>query len=156
MVHIKHRDRYLILGEIRLDTLYEEEQTENVFKIDKYLSLEIYISNKYRYDMLKDFQIKSVPHTKNSWIYFFHVFVFFPFMNNQFFLNFPTYALAILAVMSTPVIFLTVSGMLPMMSSISLVILLAPIEPSPEETIVIFLVFDIEPATSAATFGNTW
>ena len=106
--------------------------------------------------MLKDFQAKSVPHTKNSWMYFFHVFVFFPFMINKFFLNFPTYALAILAVMSTPVIFLTVSGMLPMMSSISLVILLAPIEPSPEETIVIFLVFDIGPATSAAIFGNTW
>merc|ERR1712025_947409 len=67
-----------------------------------------------------------------------------------------THACPILLTISTPVIFWTVSGKLPMMSSTSLVTLLAPIGPSPVETIVILLVSDIGPATSAATLGNTF
>merc|ERR1719219_299190 len=70
--------------------------------------------------------------------------------------NLSAYAWAILVAMSTPVIFLTVSGRLPMMSSTSLVTLLAPMGPSPVETMVILFVSEIGPATSAATLGNTF
>lgn len=59
-------------------------------------------------------------------------------------------------VILTPVIFSTVSGRLPIISRISPVILLAPIGPSPELTIVIFFVWEIGALTSAATCGNTW
>lgn len=54
-------------------------------------------------------------------------------------------------VMSTPVILLTMSGTLVMMSSTSPVSLPAPTSPSPLATIVIFLVWDRGAATSAAT-----
>ena len=55
-------------------------------------------------------------------------------------------------VMSTPVILLTMSGTLVMMSRTSPVNLPAPISPSPLLTIVIFLVWDRGAATSAATW----
>ena len=54
-------------------------------------------------------------------------------------------------VMSTPVILLTMSGTLVMMSSTSPVSRPAPTSPSPLATIVIFLVWDSGAVTSAAT-----
>ena len=54
-------------------------------------------------------------------------------------------------VMSTPVILLTMSGTLVMMSRTSPVSRPAPTSPSPLATIVIFLVWDRGAATSAAT-----
>ena len=56
---------------------------------------------------------------------------------------------------STPVILWTVAGRLAMMSSTSLVILLAPTGPSPVATMVIFLVPSMGVLTSLATSGST-
>ena len=62
----------------------------------------------------------------------------------------------IFSVMSTPVILWTVSGRLFIISRTSFVRRLAPIGPSPVDTIVIFLVFNIGVLTSLATSGNTY
>merc|ERR1719350_1176444 len=66
------------------------------------------------------------------------------------------FALIIVDVTSTPVIFLTVSGRLFMISRTSDVILLAPIGPSPVDTMVIFFAWEMGPVTSAATWGSTF
>ncbi|GLH02889.1 uncharacterized protein GBIM_08837 [Gryllus bimaculatus] len=55
--------------------------------------------------------------------------------------------------MSTPVIFFTTSGTFETISRTSDVSLDAPTSPFPEDTIVIFLAFDIGAETSAATLG---